>query len=105
MAQATLGSGIGKTIVSLTDVILVEEDNEKRKSLKRQLRELVAQNKKLVDKQVPNDTNSYRKATEHLAKANQALKDAKKGIESVAKAINKVATAISWVEKVVSTVL
>lgn len=102
--MATIGSMLPATLVGLTDLILKEEDAQKRARLRAQHRQLSRQLRTLVDENVRKDTVEYEKAIAALEKANEALKEAKQDAARVAVAINRVAKAIDWLGRAAALV-
>ncbi len=102
--MATAGKSLPETINKLTNLILATRGSN-RKKLQEQQAQLSKKLQKLIDKNVPQDTDEYKELILEIKKANGKIKAALDDIKKVADTIESIGRVIKILSKVAAKVV
>ncbi len=97
--MATVGKSLPEMINNITNLILATR-GPNRKKLQVQQAQLSKKLQKLIDKNVPQDTEEYKELISEIKKANSKIKAAMKDIKNVAESIETIGRVIGMLSKV-----
>jgi len=97
--MATVGKSLPEMINKITNLILATRGSN-RKKLQEQQAQLAKKLQKLIDKNVPQDTEEYKKLISEIKKANGQIKAAIDDIKNVAETIETIGKVIGMLSKV-----
>ncbi len=97
--MVTVGKSLPKTINEITNLILKTRGPNRNKLLEQQA-QLSKKLQKFIDKNVPQDTEEYKKLVSEIKKANGEIKAALEDIKNVAETIGTIGRVIGMLSKV-----
>lgn len=97
--MATVGKSLPEMINNITNLILAARGSN-RKKLQEQQAQLSKKLQKLIDKNVPQDTEEYKELVLEIKKANGKIKTAMDDIKNVAETIETIGKVIGMISKV-----
>jgi signal transduction histidine kinase len=94
-------SNYSEMLANLSDLIIKEKDPEQKATLRKLHKDLSKKLKKLIDKNIEDDSGEYALAIKGLEKANSSLKNSLKDIKNISETINALTEVVNIVGELV----